>query len=217
MAEFISNKTNRFLCIKKDCLTKLPNMRVVFFILSAVLILIICALLFSPKFKIMLVISERTKSAYYSVAHRLVSLTKGKIILLEDGSISVVDKKSILLEKRLPKELSKILGKNILAKISLDGLEVYTSGGKKDNPFLTAMASGVMASVFGAVTGVLKTKNIETDINARADFKDDNFTVAISSKIKISILNFIIVLIKSNKEYKKQLKEEEKAWQRRNA
>lgn len=184
-------------------------MKVVFFILGILVVLACLVLLFVPRFKIMLILSERTKSAYYSVAHKLISLTKGKIILLDDGSVSVVDKKSVFLQKKLPKELSNILARNGISKIKITNLEVYWSGGKKDNPFLSAMAGGFASVVMGVALAVMQNKGAGTSFDSRTDFKDTNFTLALSSKIKISVFSLLVVYIQSKKEYKKQLKLEE--------
>lgn len=181
-------------------------MKVVCLILI-ILFFVVSIMAFSPAFKVMIVVSERTKSVYYLVKNKLANLTKGKIILLEDGSVSIVDQKSILLKKRLPKELSKILAKEFIQKIKITNFDVFVSGGKKDSPYSTAITVGFIKTLFGIFRGVIQKGSIDGELNVRADFKDNNYTLALSSTLKISIIEAITILVKSNIKYKKSLKE----------
>jgi len=181
-------------------------MKVVCLIL-VILFIVVCILAFSPAFKVMIVVSERTKSVYYLVKNKLANLTKGKIILLEDGSISIVDKKSILLKKRLPKKLSKILATEFIKKVKITNFDCFVSGGKKEDPYTTAIITGYLKTIFGVFRGVASKIGIESELNARSDFKDNNYTLALTSTLKISLIEAIVVLIKSNIKYKKLQKE----------
>ena len=184
-------------------------MKVVFFVLGIIFLLLILLILLRPTFKIMMVLSERTRSAYYSIKGAGLSLTKGKVILLSSGEISIVDKKSILLSKRIPKKLSKILAKNMVDKIGIESFEVFVSGGKKDNPYLTATISGVLSAIFSAAGAVSSFRGTKSDFDVRTDFKGNKITVGVISKIKISLLSMIVEGHRSIWQYKKELKMEE--------
>ena len=195
-----------YLANKSIFLMHTTSMKVVCLILI-ILFLVMLLLFLSPKIKVMIILSERTQSAYYLVSNKFTTLTKGKVLLLEDGSISIVDKKSVLLQKRLPKELSSILIKDFINKIKLTGVNIYISGGKKDNPFYSALLGGTADVILKILGGVLNIKRVETDLSVRTDFKDDNYTIALQSSIKISIILAVLTIIKSNIKYKKAQKE----------
>lgn len=175
-------------------------------ILAIVLVLIalLLVLLYAPTLRVMVVLSGGTKSAYYTFLHKLFTLERGKIMLLSDGTISVINKKSILLQKPIPKPVMIKFASFVWNAIKVKRLRVYISSNL--NSMQDALVLG-STKVLGSVLDALVPFITRSEIEVVATKSRERGTVAVESKIKISIARALICYIKAKNEYKKELKE----------
>ena len=179
-------------------------MRIVFFIVLTIFIIVL-TMLSGIKFKVLFLYANKSKSAFYTLNHKLFTLMQGKVLLLEDGKISIITKKNKMMQKDVPKAQSKQIALNILSKIKLKKVDVYIDSGKKQTPLVTALVNGGIKSISGILSSVLRTKNIETNFILNESFEEEEFSIALDLNVKISALSLIISILKAKKEYKKEM------------
>lgn len=178
-------------------------MRVVFFVLSIVLIVALLAfLIFGQKFKVLLLATSKNKSAFFTLNHKLFTLVQGKVILLEDGQVSVVTKK--IIQSQTEPGLENLLAKQMLKKTKLTRLDVYVDNGKVKNAFLSAIVAGTGESLAGVIRGMLETKGVETHFHFVNNLNNEDITLAVDLNIKISLLNAIIAYVQAKRKLKKE-------------
>jgi len=184
-------------------------MKVVFFVLLGIF-LGLFLLLFGVKFKVLVLLHAKNKSAYYTLNHRLFSLFQGKVILLEDGKVSIIISKNKIFPKSTKEGFGSILGKEIMKQISVRRLDVYVDTGKVGDAMTTAIVAGGVKSVSGIISAIMKNKQIETHFHISQDRDDEVVTVALDLNVKINLIQFLIAYIKANKKYNLNQQKEKK-------
>lgn len=183
-------------------------MKAVYVGLIILFLIAIIIVLYRPRFRIMVVLSGGTKSAYYAFRHKLFDLERGKIIILDDGSISVVNKKSVLLEKPIPKKLMILIIEKLWGALKIKKLKIYSS--VQDTGMIPALVTGALVSVSGIIDAI--NNSLKTDVVSLGVTKSrERASVAVSSVIKLSLIKIIISIISAKIEYKKSLKEKKYA------
>ena len=175
-------------------------MKVVFFILLGIFLLLIL-FLFGVKFKVLMLIHAKNKSAYYTLNHRLFSLFQGKVILLEDGKVSIIISKNKILPKKSKEGFGSILGKEIVKQINIKRLDVYVDTTKMGDAMTTALFAGGIRSLSGIILAIMKNKDVETHFHISNSKGDEDFTVAVDLNVKINLLQFLIAYTKAKKKY----------------
>lgn len=184
-------------------------MKVVFFILLGIFLLIFLVLI-GIKFKVLCLIHSKNKSVYYSLNHKIFSLMQGKAIILEDGGYSIVIHKNRIIPKSKKEGFGVYLAKQILTNIKLSRLDVYIDTAKTKDAMITALLQGGVNSISGIITSIMKNKEIQTEFHVTHNNKNKDFTMAINLNIKISLGAFIVSYLRANKEYKMNLLKEKK-------
>ena len=94
--------------------------------------------------------------------------------------------------------------KHIIKKISVDKLNLFFTGGIKDDAYYTAMLCGYVYSISSALIAKLITKhnciNIYQDIDPV--YNQDALDLTLKCLIQISILNVLSAVISAKKQYK---------------
>ena len=183
-------------------------MEVVFFVLLGILSIIIL-LLFGIKFKVLALLHSKNKSAYYTLNHRFLSLVQGKVIILENGKVSVILTKNKILPKKSKEGFGSILGLEILKNLNISRLDVYIDNAKIKDAMTTALIGGGVKSVAGIISAILTNKKIQTNFHFSTSKENEDFVVAINLNVKISLLKFLIAYIKAKKKYNKNIELEE--------
>ena len=105
------------------------NLLIVFLIICIVFLII-----FSPfKTRVMGHVNLLEMKCYYSVKSWIIKLLCGKIEFV-DGKIEVKNEES-LISKNYQNEYLKFVGKEMLSEIDIKKLEVFFTGGFKENSF----------------------------------------------------------------------------------
>lgn len=177
-------------------------MRIVFFVLPIILLVIIY-LLIGIKFKLLMLIKTDNKSVYYTLNHRFINLVQGKVLVLEGGSLSVITRKSILLSKNPPKGLGKLIALEMLTNINLTRVDIYLDTGRTKDAFVSALVDGG-GIVFGEIVKwILENKGTTTNIHYSNNLNRTDYALAIDLNVKITTLKILISLIKAKIKYKK--------------
>ena len=173
-------------------------------LIIAIILIIIAFALFAPKIRIMMVLSGGSRGAYYAFRHKLFLVEQGKILLLADGTISVVNKKTILLEKQLPKELMLIFIKKLQKIIKIKNLSIYLS--MQGKSMEEALAMGAVDAFGGIIMSILQSFNIK-DVKIISTKTKERGALALDTNIKISVLKMVLCFIGAKHEYKKLIKD----------
>lgn len=163
-------------------------------------LLVLLALFLKQPLRIMLILSGDTKSAIYSFRHKLFSMERGKVLLLDDGSISVVNKKSILLQRSIPKGIMLRFVKFIFNKIDLSKLKLYISS--KPNSMQSAMFLGASSGI-GEIINQIMPQILKGEILVETVSSSEQISVAVESQIKVSLFWVIWSYVKAKKQYNK--------------
>lgn len=178
-------------------------MRVVFFILLIIFIALAVLILLGNKYKVLFLVSSKQKSAYYTLNHRIFTLVQGKVLILEDGSISVITRKNKMIKKEVPSDYSREIAKEILGIMRLTRLDVYLNSGRVGDAFTTAITMGLGEIMGGVMTSILTNKEVETEFHHISDGNSDEFSVAVNLNVRITLLSLIFAIFRAKKNYNK--------------
>ena len=184
-------------------------MKVVFFILVGIIMLIFLILI-GIKFKVLCLLHSKNKSMYYTLNHKFFSVMQGKAIVLDEGGYSIVMHKNKIIPKSSKEGFGFYLGKEIVSVIKINRLDVYIDTAKTKDAMITALVQGGISSIAGIIASIMKNKNILTEFHISNERTNEDFTMAINLNIKISLLQFIFAYLRANKEYKLNYKKEKK-------
>lgn len=169
----------------------MQNILIVFFIISFV-IMILC---FPFKIRAMGHFNLLDLIGFYSFKIMKFRLLNGKI-WLENGKIVVQNTVNVLKDK-FSDEFSKILIKELIARIDAKKIEIFFSGGISNNSFSSAIMCGSVSSITQSLYSYLSQKyynvKLYEDIDAR--FGQDNLEITFDFVISISFLSIIISMI----------------------
>ena len=166
------------------------------------MILILALLVFGQKFKVLLLVTSKNKSIFFTLNHKLFTLVQGKVLVLEDGQISVITKK--IIKKQSEPGLDNLIAKEMLTKTKLTKLDVYVDNGKIKDAYLSALVAGSGEAVAGIVKGLLQTKGIETKFHFVNNLNNEDITLAVDLNIKISLVQALIAYIRAKQELKRE-------------
>jgi len=184
-------------------------MRIVFFILLGVVI-VVFYLLVGIKFKVLALIKSDSKSAYYTLNHRFLNLIQGKVLVLDGGELSVINKKNILFSKKTEKGFAKYIALEMLENIKLTRVDVFIDTGLVKDAFLSAIVSGGSVSIGGIIKGIMENKQIKTNIHYSNNLNRQDFAIAVDLNIKITTLRIILSIIKAKIKFRKSKVKEKK-------
>lgn len=185
-------------------------MRVVFFLLLIIFVALAVFVLLGNRYKVLLLVSRSQRTAYYTLNHRFLNFIQGKVIILDDGGISVMFKKNWLIKKDSPPAYTKILAREILGITKLTRMDVYLETGQMKDAFITSVMNGAMDTIGGALIGVLKSKEVVTKFHHKKTSEKNEIGVAIDLNIKITLLSFMFASIRAKIKYKKEKNNESK-------
>lgn len=181
-------------------------MRMVFFILLGVVTLLFY-LLVGVKFQVLLLIKSDTKSVYYTLNHRFINLIQGKALVLENGAVSIITKKSKLISKDTPDGYSKNILLELLSRVKLTRLDVFVDTGMAKDMFLSAILSGGVIGLGEIIASIMENKEIQTKIHYSNDLTRKDFAIAVDLNIKATSLGVLRAIVGAKRKYKKQIKE----------
>ena len=181
-------------------------MKIVLFIFFAMLvffILLIIPIRASAKF----VLDLESKSVYYVILGAGLTLSQGKVYLLDDFSISLVSDSIFFMKMKQPNIEKYYMITSLLKKIKIEEVTILLDGGVARDAFLTSMAIGTLNAFYNSLAPRSRASKIDYDVRINPVYDDTNLNVAGVTAISVTILGLIVSMIKSKVKAKNYQKE----------
>ena len=148
--------------------------------------------------------------AFYSIKVLFIKLLCGTTYIEENRLI--IQNSHNLLYNMKDTQKQMVIIKNIVKRISVSKLQIYFSGGIKNNAYQTAMLCGYAHAITSALFGFLITKNNYINIFQDIDpqYNKDALDITLKCILEISMLDVIGALIVSMFSYKEKLSDKAK-------
>ena len=183
------------------------NLLIVFFIISFLFLIVI----FPFKTRLMGHINLIDLKCYYSLKSWLIKLFCGKVEFV-DGKIEVKNEDT-LLTKSYQNEYMKLVGKEIVSEVDIKKLEIYFTGGFKEDSFSSAIMCGSVISFVEMIFAYLSLKydNVKMFKDIEPTFKENNLELTVDIVVSISVWRIVRCFLKAGKNINglKELKNEE--------
>ncbi len=174
-------------------------MKIVFFLLTGILILSLL-LLIPLLCKMRLVLDLNSRSFYYSLKAVGINLSKGKVYLLEDFTISNISVTSKLMQVKSPKLEQSLMIQKLLSMLKIKDVTLLVDGGLAQDAFVTSIIASLIPSFN-------KSKR-DFEIRISPDYDENNFNVASELNVSVNLLSIIISVVYAKTNYRKQIKGE---------
>lgn len=175
------------------------NLLIVFFVICLVFLIAI----FPFKTRIMGHINLIEMKCYYSIKSWILKLLCGKIVV-DDGKLEMTNEET-LLTGSYNSEFLKLVTKEILSKIDVKKVEIFFTGGFKENSFSSAIMCGTILSFVQTMFGYLSLKyddvKMYEDINPT--FDETNLELTIDLVVSISLWRILWCFLKAGNKSKK--------------
>lgn len=183
-------------------------MKVVLFIFVVIFLLF---LLFAIPMKVnaKIVLDLESKSLYYSLNGCFLRLSSGKIYLLENFSLSVINESIFFMNIKQPNIDKQILLEELSKKMKIKKILLLTDAGISSDAYLTSMLVGSFNAIFESLALGAKIRDIDYNIEGRPIYGESNLNIAGEIDLSINLIKLVMALIAS-KQRSKQIKGEEK-------
>lgn len=182
------------------------NLLIVFFIISFLFLIAI----FPFKTRLMGHLNLIDLKCYYSLKTWVLKLLCGKIEFI-DGKINMVNEET-LISKSYNNEFMKVLGKEILDELDIKKVEVFFSGGFKEDSFSSAIMCGFVLSLVETIFGFLSLKfdDVKMYKDIEPTFEENNLDLTLDIVVSISLWKLLSCFLNAGKKSKtlKELKNE---------
>lgn len=182
-------------------------MKIVFFLLTGILILSLL-LLIPLLCKMRLVLDLNSRSFYYSLKAVGINLSKGKVYLLEDFTISNISVTSKLMQVKSPKLEQSLMIQKLLSMLKIKDVTLLVDGGLAQDAFVTSMAIGTIKSIIASLIPSFNKSKRDFEIRISPDYDENNFNVASELNVSVNLLSIIISVVYAKTNYRKQIKGE---------
>ena len=182
------------------------NLLIVFFVLG----LIVLIVLFPFKTRFMGHINLLEKKCYYSVKSWMIKLFCGKICI-EDGKLQM-NNLDTFLTGDIDKDFIKQISAEILGKLDVKKVEIFFTGGFKENSFSSAIICGIVLSAVETLYGYLSLSfdDVKMYKDVNPTFDEDNLELTLDIVVSISLMQLIKCFFKASNNVKeiKEVKNE---------
>lgn len=149
--------------------------------------------------------------AFYSLKVMFIKLLCGTTYI-EDNNLIIQNTHNLIYNSQQNTKKQMLIMQNIAKRISVAKLQVYFSGGVKNNAYQTAMLCGYAYAITSAMLAYLITKNncinIFQDIDPQ--YSSDALDITLKCVLEISMLDVIGALIVSAFKFKEVLDDKTK-------
>ncbi len=174
------------------------NILIVFFIICFVFLITILPF----KTRLMGHLNLLDLKCYYSVKSWIIRLLTGKIFI-ENGKIVMTNENTIF--SKTYDDFMKELSREILSKVDIKKMELFFSGGFKENSFTSAIACGVMVSMVEVMFGYLSLKydDVKMYKDIKPTFEEDNLELTVDIVVSVSLWRLVKCFFDTSKKVKK--------------
>lgn len=175
------------------------NVLIVFFIIAFVFLIII----FPFKTRLMGHLNLVDLKCYYSLKAWMLKLLCGKIES-EDGKLKMTNEET-LFSKTYDSEFVKIVGKEIISEIDIKKMEIFFTGGFKEDSFSSALMCASIISFVESFYGFLSLKydNVKMYKDITPTFDENNLELTLDIVVSISLWRIVKCLLNAGKKVNK--------------
>lgn len=175
------------------------NMLIVFLCLS----LVILVFVFPFKTRIMGHINLLEMKCYYSVKSWIIKLICGKIEV-ENGKIKMENEETFLTGSYDNDFVKSIFGE-LLSRLDVKKVELFFTGGFKENSYYSALLCGTILSMVESMYGYLSLKydDVKMYKDIKPTFDENNLELTVDLVVSFSIFGIVKSLMQASKNTKK--------------
>lgn len=175
------------------------NLLIVFFIISFIFLIVI----FPFKTRLMGHVNLIDLKCYYSLKAWIIKLLCGKVEFI-NGKLEVENEDTIIL-KSYKNEYVKLVGKEIFSEIDIKKLEVFFTGGFKEDSFSSAIMCGSVISFVETLFAYLSLKfdGVKMFKDIEPTFKENNLELTIDIVVSISLWRIVSCFLRAGKRVEK--------------
>lgn len=174
----------------------MKELLIVFFIITV----IIMAMAFPFKTRMMFHTNLLDAKGFYSFKIMKIKLLTGRFYIDNNNGFTV-ENSADLLSENFNKPFVKNLSKEILKRLDVRKVEMFFTGGFKENSYYSAIMCGLVSSIIQTIYSVLYEKYDDVKLYEDVDvtFNDDNIDFTFDIVIKISLIAILKSILKANK------------------
>lgn len=174
----------------------MKELLIVFFIITV----IIMAMAFPFKTRMMFHTNLLDAKGFYSFKIMKIKLLTGRFYI-DRGTGLTVENSADLLSENFNKPFVKNLSKEILKRLDVRKVEMFFTGGFKENSYYSAIMCGFVSSIIQTIYSVLYEKYDDVRLFEDVDvtFNENNIDFTFDIVIKISLIAILKSILKANK------------------
>ena len=175
------------------------NLLIVFFIISFIFLIVI----FPFKTRLMGHINLVDLKCYYSLKSWIIKLLCGKIEFV-NGRFEVKNEDTII-SKSYKNEYIKMVGKEIVSEVDIKKVEVFFTGGFKEDSFSSAIMCGSIISFVETLFAYLSLKydGVKMFKDIEPTFEENNLEVTLDLVVSISLWRIVSCFLRAGKNVEK--------------
>ncbi len=174
----------------------MKELLIVFFILMV----IIMAMAFPFKTRMMFHSNFLKTKGFYSFKIMKIKLLTGRFYI-DEGDGFTIENSANLLSQNYNKPFVKNLMKELSKKVDIKKVEMFFTGGFKDDSYMSAIMCGFASSMIQTIYSYVyeKYEGVKLYEDVEVTFEEDNIDLTFDIVIKISLLAILKSIFKANK------------------
>ena len=174
----------------------MKELLIVFFIFTV----IIMAMAFPFKTRMMFHSNLLNAKGFYSFKIMKIRLLTGRFYI-DDGDGFTIENSADIFSKNINKPFVKNLIKEMSKKIDIKKVELFFTGGFKENSYSSAIMCGVVSSAVQTIYSMIyeKFEDVKLYEDVNVTFDSDNIDLTFDIVIKISLIAILKSIFKANK------------------
>ena len=177
-------------------------MKIVFFIVSILLILAVVVLWFPVRTKGVFHANLLKREAFLSIKILFVNIS-AKFYFLPNGKFSAIHNADMVLKMDTGKIDGMTFAKEMAQRMKINELDFVVDGGKQDDAYLTAMAISSASALVETLVSVFKPKIENSRIKIVPSYQSSEFMVSARINVGIRVKDALISYLKAKKEKQK--------------
>lgn len=175
------------------------DLPIVFFVLCLVFLILI----FPFKTRIMGHVNLLEMKCYYSVKSWIIKLLCGKIEM-ENGKLEMTNEETFLSGSYESGFIKKVFGE-LLTRLDVKKVEIFFTGGFKENSFSSAIMCGTIVSIVESFYGFLSLKfdDVKMYKDIKPTFDENNLELTLDLVVSFSILGIVKSLLGAGRKINK--------------
>lgn len=174
----------------------MKELLIVFFIFTV----IIMAMAFPFKTRMMFHSNLLNAKGFYSFKIMKIRLLTGRFYI-DDGDGFTIENSADIFSKNINKPFVKNLIKEMSKKIDIKKVELFFTGGFKEDSYSSAIMCGVVSSAVQTIYSMIyeKFEDVKLYEDVNVTFDSDNIDLTFDIVIKISLIAILKSIFKANK------------------